>query len=228
MPPRPSVPPLPHWILPNGSVQSAAAPAALQILPSKCKWPAFCRLLPHIGTGMEAKEAKDVCSACMPEQVCICMHACTWTQRICFSDSQTDSKWKAWEKLFIYGNESHQPVSQQSIWWRLALHCMSVQLITAQDTRCHSSVLSRLCYWELWHNDVLVGNLTLDRESEICSLKLLQVTMNQRQEQHKESPQPRPVAVSLGQAFTRLGGMDPWQASLPVLSSSHLLHGSLS
>lgn len=55
--------------------------------------------------------------------------------------------------------------------------------------------------------------LTLDRESEIRSLKLLQVTMNQRQEQYKENSQPRPVMVSLGQAFIWLGG--PWEASLP-------------
>lgn len=105
-------------------------------------------------------EAKDVCFVCMPEQVCICMHVCTWIQRFCFSDSQTDTKWKLWEKLFIYGRDRHHPGSQQGIWWRLALlHRRSVQLITAQDTRCHSSVLSRLWYREPWHNDILVSNL---------------------------------------------------------------------
>lgn len=45
------------------------------------------------------------------------------------------------------------------------LHRRSVQLITAQDTRCHSSVLSRLWYWEPWHY-ILVSDLSDSGQGE--------------------------------------------------------------
>lgn len=174
-------------------------------------------------------EAKDVCSVCMPEQVCICMHVCIWIQRFCFSDSQTDTKWKLWEKLFIYGSDRHHPGSQQGIWWRLSLLHRSVQLITAQDTRCHSSVLSRLWYWEPWHNDILVSDLSDSGQGEWDMLTEVGSGDNESEAgtvQRKLSAQAYHGFLGAGiYPARRYGSL----ASLPPHRFlSHLLRGSLS
>lgn len=103
------------------------------------------------------------------------MHVCTQIQRFCLSAYLFSFSicFPSWQEMKSLRETIHLQEWQASpsVWAKhlmvlALLHRRSVQLITAQDTWGHSSVLGLLYYWVLWHNDLLVSNLPGPRQVE--------------------------------------------------------------